>query len=197
MRPIWLEPIPAAFAFWLAYAACVVPELVGSFFQKAGARDHKQDRGSVAVIVGGTIVSLVLAFNLSQLLPGLRIINGALGMLVAGTVIILAGVAFRWYAIRTLGRFFTRNVAIREDHRIIQAGPYRYLRHPSYSGYLLAMLGIGMALNNWPALLDLVFINFTCFAYRIQVEEAVLRQAFGAAYEGYQRQTKRIIPLVY
>jgi protein-S-isoprenylcysteine O-methyltransferase Ste14 len=197
MRPLWLEPIPAAFAFWLAYAACVVPELVGSLFQNAGARDRKQDRGSVAVIVGGTIVSLVLAFNLSQLLPGLRIIGGAMAMLIGGTAVIFAGVAFRWYAIRTLGRFFTRNVAIREDHRIIQAGPYRYLRHPSYSGYLLAMLGIGIALDNWPALLELVFINFTCFAYRIQVEEAVLLQAFGAAYDDYQRQTKRIIPLVY
>ncbi len=112
-------------------------------------------------------------------------------------MIILLGVALRWYAIRVLGRFFTRNVAIRQDHQIVRAGPYRYVRHPSYSGYLLSVLGLGLALDNWAALAILLGLNFAVFAYRMQVEEAALAAAFGPAYETYRHSTKRVIPLVY
>jgi protein-S-isoprenylcysteine O-methyltransferase Ste14 len=197
MNFAWLQATPQAIGFWLAYAACILPELIGDRFQKAGESDRRQDRGSKRIIIGGTIVSVVLAFNLPVFLPGLAMSGNADAMLVAGTVLMLLGVAFRWYSIHTLGRFFTRDVAIRENHVIIRSGPYRYLRHPSYSGYLLAMLGIGLALNNWGALLAMLSINVAVYAHRINIEEAVLLENFGEAYRLYQRETKRIVPLVF
>jgi protein-S-isoprenylcysteine O-methyltransferase Ste14 len=88
-------------------------------------------------------------------------------------------------------------VAIREGHRIVRAGPYRLLRHPSYTGYLLAMLGIGIALNNWIALLVMAGANLAIYNYRMSVEESALAEAFGESYFQYKRETKRIIPFIY
>jgi protein-S-isoprenylcysteine O-methyltransferase Ste14 len=195
--PAWVQHTPASVAFWLAYAACFVPEIIGSFFQKSGSGDRKKDRGSVAILIGGTIASLFIAFNLAINLPALTGAKNGVGMMIAGTALMVAGVSFRWYAIRTLGRFFTRDVAIRDNHRIIRTGPYRILRHPSYSGYLIAMAGIGIALNNWAALLIMLTINVAIYNHRMSIEEAALADAFGPDYEQYKRETKRIIPLLY
>jgi len=98
--------------------------------------------------------SQILAFNLAFDQVTAPISSDQAAFLAAGSVVILLGVALRWYAIRVLGRFFTRNVAIREDQEIIRAGPYRYVRHPSCSGYLLVALSLGIALDNWLALGD-------------------------------------------
>jgi protein-S-isoprenylcysteine O-methyltransferase len=197
MPPIWMEARPVTFAFWAAYAGCFLPEIIGSFIQKAGGSDKRRDRGSEAVIIGGTGAALFLAFTASSLWPGLRISADEAAMLLAGTGLIVLGVAFRWYAIRVLGRFFTRSVAIREGHRIVRDGPYRYLRHPSYSGYLLAAFGIGVGLNNWASLALQVTINVAVYAYRIRIEEQALTAAFGAAYRDYQASTSRLIPFIY
>jgi len=116
---------------------------------------------------------------------------------VAGAVFMLLGVALRWYAIRVLGQFFTRNVAIRHDHEIICSGPYRYVRHPFYSGYVLAALGLGIALNNLLALRVFLLSHAVVFAYRRKIEESVLVAVFGQDYVVYQRTTRRIILLIY
>jgi len=195
--PVWAQPTSASTAFWLAYAACFVPEIIGSFFQKSGRADRKQDRGSITVLIGGTIVSLFIAFNAAVNWPALTIANNGMAMTVAGTALIVAGISFRWYAIRILGRFFTRDVAIRDNHRIIRAGPYRHLRHPSYSGYLVSMTGIGIALDNWAALLIMIAVNVAIYSYRMSVEEAALTKAFGDEYKQYVHETKRIIPGIY
>jgi protein-S-isoprenylcysteine O-methyltransferase len=106
-------------------------------------------------------------------------------------------VALRWYSIRVLGRFFTRDVAIRENHRIVRSGPYRILRHPSYSGYLLAVTGIAVALNNWAASAEILIVNLAIYVHRMRIEESALRLAFGDAYIAYQAETKMIVPFIY
>jgi protein-S-isoprenylcysteine O-methyltransferase Ste14 len=114
-----------------------------------------------------------------------------------GALLMFAGVAFRWYSIRVLGRFFTRDVAIRPDHQLVRAGPYRVLRHPSYTGWLVAAAGIGIGLNNWASLIVLLAVNFIAYRHRMNVEEAALIDRFGDAYRAYQRETNRLIPGVY
>lgn len=109
----------------------------------------------------------------------------------------LAGVAFRWYAIWTLGRAFRLDVATREDQPLIQTGPYRMLRHPAYSGTLLTLLGMGLVLANWGSLLIILLGGFLGLLYRIRVEEQVLRAAFGQRYIDYRRRTWCLIPLVW
>lgn len=109
----------------------------------------------------------------------------------------LAGTVLRWYAIHVLGRYFTREVAVQPDHTIIRSGPYRYIRHPSYSGALLTMLGLGLAMTNWAGLAALMACALSGYSYRVMVEEHALRENIGAPYVDYMRYTRRFIPFLF
>ena len=115
----------------------------------------------------------------------------------AGVVLLVAGTALRWAAIRALWSYFTVNVSILEGHRVVRRGPYRVVRHPSYTGLLLRYLGLGLAFANWLSA-ALVFLPLLCVTlYRVRVEEAALREHFGEEYAAYARATKRLVPGVY
>jgi len=114
-----------------------------------------------------------------------------------GLSLLVAGVAIRWTAIYTLGKYFTSTVMIRDDHRLIRAGLYKHLRHPAYTGALVAHLGLGLSFSNWFSL-ALSFVPYLVAAgYRIHVEEQALNEAFGEEYLDYSRNTKRLIPKLY
>jgi protein-S-isoprenylcysteine O-methyltransferase len=119
---------------------------------------------------------------------------GGVWAVVLGGLLFLSGLAFRFWAIRTLGRFFMHTVSIQSDHRIIRSGPYRVLRHPSYTGALLAFLGLGIALQNCLSILALVGLPLIGILIRIKVEDATLSAALGAAYVDYANDTRRLIP---
>jgi len=116
---------------------------------------------------------------------------------VGGIALLLAGICVRWLAIYTLGRYFTRKVTILSDHRVIQSGLYKYLRHPSYAGFLLGNLGLGLALSNWLSLVIIFVPTLAAALYRMHVEEKALVQAFGSEYIDYCRATNRLIPKLY
>jgi len=109
----------------------------------------------------------------------------------------LVGIYIRWLAIHTLGRYFTRTVIVLDDHRIIRSGLYRHLRHPSYAGFLLGDLGLGMAYSNWLSIVIIFVPTLAASLYRIRVEEDALLENFGNEYFEYARSTKRLIPKVY
>lgn len=109
----------------------------------------------------------------------------------------LAGMALRFYAMWVLGRSFTYYVAVRAEQKVVEAGPYRYVRHPSYTGALVLYIGLGLALGNWAGLLALLACVGAAFAYRISVEESVLAAALGEPYQNYMRRTRRLIPFVF
>jgi protein-S-isoprenylcysteine O-methyltransferase len=109
----------------------------------------------------------------------------------------VGGLALRWYAIYYLGRFFTVDVAIATDHQVIDSGPYRYLRHPSYTGALLALLGFAITLGQLPAVLVVMLPTTLAFLKRIAVEEAALVAALGERYRRYCAHTRRLVPFVY
>jgi protein-S-isoprenylcysteine O-methyltransferase Ste14 len=116
---------------------------------------------------------------------------------VAGVVLFAAGLIFRWWAIVTLGRFFTVDVTIEKDHELVERGPFRFVRHPSYTGVLLAFVGFALTLRNWGAILVVLVPIFVAFVRRMNVEEEALRGALGDRYAQYMRRTKRLIPGVY
>ncbi|MFI5360822.1 MAG: methyltransferase family protein [Elusimicrobiota bacterium] len=115
----------------------------------------------------------------------------------AGTILAVGGTVFRQWAIRTLGRFFTRSVRVSSDQPVVQDGPYRWVRHPSYTGSILAAAGIGLALGNALSLACLAVAFLAGFGYRIHVEEAALVEALGEPYREYRSRTKRLIPFVW
>ena len=114
------------------------------------------------------------------------------------SVIVFAlGTALRWWAVVHLGRFFTVDVTVASDHRVVDSGPYRAMRHPSYTGVLMQFVGWALSLGNAFALPVVVVPIFLALAYRIRVEEAALRGALGEEYSAYCRRTRRLVPGIY
>jgi protein-S-isoprenylcysteine O-methyltransferase len=107
------------------------------------------------------------------------------------------GLVLRWYSIIYLGRFFTVNVAIHSGHEIIDTGPYKHIRHPSYTGALLAFLGLALSLTNWASLALVMLPIVLAFSRRIAIEETALASALGSPYINYMRRTKRLAPFIY
>src|SRR3546814_7056360 len=99
----------------------------------------------------------------------------------------------RWWSSRVLARHFTVDVTIHPDHELVRRGPYRLLRHPSYTGLLVTFLGFALCLGNWLSLAAMLPVVLA-FLWRIQVEERVLREAFPKRYAAYARETKRLVP---
>jgi protein-S-isoprenylcysteine O-methyltransferase Ste14 len=114
-----------------------------------------------------------------------------------GVGLLLAGIAIRWLAIFTLGKYFTGTVVIKTDHQLVRSGIYKHLRHPSYTGLLIGHLGFGLAFANWYSLRMSTLPYLLAAFYRMRVEERALASAFGAEYENYCKISKRLIPGVY
>ena len=100
-------------------------------------------------------------------------------------------------AVLTLGKFFTVDVTIRDNHRLKKDGLFKYIRHPNYSALLLSFLGMALTFNNWISLFLMVVPITIAFIVRINIEEKVLEQHFGEEYVSYCNETKRLIPFVY
>ncbi|MEP6883860.1 MAG: isoprenylcysteine carboxylmethyltransferase family protein [Gammaproteobacteria bacterium] len=174
----------------------IVSELGLAISKRAATGARVQDRGSLTLLWMVIVVSVTLAFNLAYQFPAAGM-NAVPVLRIVGIVVFVAGLAIRWYAIVRLGRFFTVNVAIAADHRLIDTGPYRLVRHPSYTGALMAFLGLGLCLANWLSLVVIVAPILLVFLRRMHIEEAALLQAFGDQYRDYMRRTKRLIPAIY
>jgi protein-S-isoprenylcysteine O-methyltransferase Ste14 len=155
-----------------------------------------QDRGSLRILWSVIFVSITLATWRGGTTPH-NLFGGAYWLVTAGLTLIVTGLIVRGVAIVTLGRAFSVNVAIRPNQSVQKAGLFRLVRHPSYSGMLLAFAGIGLCMRNWGDLAIMLIPTSAALLYRIHVEEAALHQAFGAEYAEYSRSTKRLIPGVY
>jgi len=163
-----------------------------SWSAKAGGRLREW---TFYLVVAAITAAIVVAFWLAQIRRAA--IGGGWVTVVIGEIIALAGIALRVWAILTLDQFFTFVVGIADDHRVIQHGPYRAVRHPGYSGALLALLGFGLALANWLSLLVIFVVPMLALGVRIKVEEATLTDALGEEYRAYAQRTARLIPVVW
>lgn len=148
------------------------------------------------------IVWAVIAFSMggalwAQVIPAPRFPVSQPVCVWTGLLVMLAGLVVRLEAIRQLGRYFSVDVAIQQEHRVIRSGLYALVRHPSYTGMLLAFLGLGIALGNWLSLALAVLPTTAVILYRIAVEERALVAQFGGEYERYREQTSRLIPGIY
>jgi protein-S-isoprenylcysteine O-methyltransferase Ste14 len=126
-----------------------------------------------------------------------KIQTGSNRMAYAGLVTMIIGIAIRWSAIYTLGKYFTGTVLIQPGHQLVRKGLYKYVRHPAYTGSLIAHLGLGLAFANWLSLTLSVIPFVIAVGYRIHVEDEALRKAFGTVYVDYSKHTKRLIPKLY
>jgi protein-S-isoprenylcysteine O-methyltransferase len=176
-------------------AVLALSELGLTLFKRAKkGQARSADRGSLWLLWAVVVISVNLAYVLGARKPEFGFGPAPVA---AGVALFVGGLALRWYSIMYLGRYFTVNVAIATDHRVIDTGPYRYIRHPSYTGALMAFVGLGLAFRNWAALAVMAVPIALVFLWRIRVEEAALAQALGDTYRDYMSRTKRLVPAVY
>jgi protein-S-isoprenylcysteine O-methyltransferase Ste14 len=183
--------------WWVTLLAVFLPETVMSKRLTSGAGAVKADRGSKMVVILTANFSIVLGSFVASWFPSMAFGRGWREVFFAGLVVLVGGMMFRWYAIRVLGRFFTFDVAISAGQTVIETGPYRWIRHPSYLGSLVGYAGVGMTLGNWVALLVPAVCMMAAYSYRIPVEERALVAGLGQAYEEYRERTWRLVPFVY
>jgi protein-S-isoprenylcysteine O-methyltransferase len=154
-----LHPLPFsggpryAVLFRGTYLLWVALETISSRTKRSGDRSRVSDRGSFSLILILLWVALGADFALSFLLPQANILWNRTAIFYLGISLMLAGMAFRFYAMSVLGRFFTYDVAVHVGQTVVEAGPYRYIRHPSYTRGLITLAGLGLALGNWAGLL--------------------------------------------
>jgi protein-S-isoprenylcysteine O-methyltransferase Ste14 len=114
-----------------------------------------------------------------------------------GMALVVIGLVIRIHSILTLKQFFTYSVAKVENHKIIETGLYKFIRHPGYLGQLIIFLGISTSISNWLSVLLMMIPITTGYIYRIKVEESFMMAQMGESYLNYQNRTKRVIPMIY
>jgi protein-S-isoprenylcysteine O-methyltransferase Ste14 len=148
------------------------------------------------VIVIGNQLATFGAFWVSGFGPTAAPDTWRLPIFWIGLAVLVSGSLLRRYCWRLLGQFFTGDVSVRPDQPVIDVGPYRWVRHPSYTGGILMFGGAGLALGNWLSLTLLLGFTMAAYAYRVRVEERALLAAIGEPYRRFMETRKRFIPFV-
>ena len=174
--------------------AFVVGEIGPALRRRRGAR-----RVSIPaeVVLRVALVGAVLWFAAARVLVPAAVIGGGGVVFAFGATCAWLGLLLRWWSVLTLGRFFTTVLAVGETQPVIESGPYRWLRHPSYSGLLLAFVGCGVMVGDWAGLLGSVGIVLAALVLRIRVEERALTAALGQRYVTFASRRARLVPFVW
>ena len=154
------------------------------------------DRGSAIAIRVSVLVATLAAVRAKRWFPWAAIGTETTAASI-GLVVLWCGVGLRVWSFRTLGRYFTFTVQTSRDQPVIAHGPYRVIRHPGYAGLLIAVVGIGFAIDNWASLVALTSAMTTGLVYRIKVEERALSRDLGGRYQRYAASRKRLVPFIW
>lgn len=179
----------------LAFAAACLWLSQPAFSTMEAKRDQQSDRSSIIVILIMSSLSVVAA--VSEWAYAKNAIQSSLAATVAGLFLLAGGIGIRVWAIQTLGKHFTATVTLTNDHQLVRSGPYRWVRHPSYLGAFMALVGCPLFLNAYWAVLVAFIAMSIAYYLRIGVEEKLLSAYFGEQYRLYQQNTKRIIPFIW
>lgn len=196
MRPlpfVW----PYALVFWAIYIWSFIPELrIVRGGVEGVKRTDSPDSGSLRVMLGGMWIALFLAFPLAFVRSWMFPARVQLPLFATGTTVILLGSLLRRYCWSTLGEYFTGDVRVRAGQPVIGTGPYKLVRHPSYTAGMMMFIGIGLALGSWVSLVLLAAGSIATYLYRVSIEERALLTTIGEPYRDFMRSRKRFIPFV-
>ena len=182
--------------FTISMFAWFLSEILYKSILKSGEKDKQNKDQSTLNLLWIAIPFSIASSVAISYITKFPIAN-SVWTLYLGLIFIILGIILRFIIIRSLGKYFTVDVTIRQDHKIKKEGFYKYLRHPSYAFSLLTSLGLGLYLNNWISVVLALAPPFLAFSYRIKVEERALIEQFGEEYLEYRRKTKKFIPFVY
>jgi protein-S-isoprenylcysteine O-methyltransferase len=188
---------PYALVFWAVNLWAFWPEWKVVQSGREGAKDvDSKDSGSIKVIMAGNSIAMGLAYPLAFVRAWSFPANWQVPLFVVGVLMVFLGSVLRRYCWRTLGEYFTGDVKARADQPVIRSGPYRFVRHPSYTGAMMMFVGIGLALGNWVSLVLITIATIAAYGYRVAVEERALLGAIGEPYGAYMRERKRFVPYI-
>ena len=128
--------------------------------------------------------------------PGAEILRDEVAFVV-GVVLAWLGLLLRWWSFRTLGQYFTLVLKTSPDQAVVDAGPYRFLRHPSYTGLLMTVLGCALMVGNWVGFVACSAVVVAALIYRIRIEERALIEALGENYLNFATTRARLVPFVW
>jgi len=197
MIPLPFDQGIARAVFDVALAVYAALELIIRISTIRNRAKGTQEWGSLAVVIAGVGIGIVGAVLVALRLTWAAIPVGRVAFFVVGIVVMVLGIALRAWSVIALGRNFTVYVQVRDEQPVVDTGPYRLLRHPSYTGLLLVCLGIGLALGNWLALVVVVALPTAVILVRIRVEERALLAGIGEPYRQFMATRKRLIPWVW
>jgi protein-S-isoprenylcysteine O-methyltransferase Ste14 len=190
-RPLW------SIVFWVSYVTIFVVSSWVNSRERSAARCDNRDRGSRPLIYVASVIGNTCAFAAPSLLPSARIGLPPEPVFTTAITLMWAGVILYHWAVLTLGAYFRTSVQLLDGQRLVTRGPYHLLRHPAYTGGILLYSGIGLATGNWISAVAAPLSVAIAYAWRIHVEEIVLRERFGAEFETHRRRTWAVIPLVW
>ncbi len=136
---------------------------------------------------------LLFKHHTKILLLDMRVLPNSAAVAAIGVAVVWSGIAFAIWARYVLGSNWSSQVAIRENHELIQRGPYRLIRHPIYSGILAGAWGTAIAIGQLGAFLGVVLITLG-LAYKGKQEELRLREVFGPAFDAHIQRTGMFLP---
>ena len=187
-------------AWHLAYIA-PWSVLVAWWIIRAPAAAKTAERESVGSFVSHRVLLLSgwLLFAIDTTHPlgvlSRRLWGPSLALAVGGVIVEAIGVGFAIWARETLGRNWSASVTFKQDHQLITDGPYRYARHPIYTGVLLAFVGLAQVRRDVASFVALALV-IAGFARKMVLEERLMQHHFGAAYDAYRRRVKALIPFI-
>ena len=176
----------AAACLWLSQPA---------FSASDSKRDKNSDKFTILLILCGssvTVVSSVTEWGYVN-----RAVESSMMFTMIGAFLLITGIYIRVWAIRVLGKHFTATVTLTNDHQLVKSGPYRWVRHPSYLGAFMALLGCPLFLNAYWAAVIAFIVMTVAYYFRIGVEEKMLSAYFGNQYRVYKENSKRFIPFIW
>lgn len=190
-------PSPFTLAAWVVWCALLVAWIPGYVAGRARAPRRAYHRalqlGATALLFGG----FLLLFDRALPGQGLRVtpadaVFGALGL-----ALTLAGIAFAIWARLVLGRNWSGVVmGVREGHELVRTGPYAIVRHPIYTGLILAMVGTAFTVGTLPGYLG-VAAGLAGILLRVSIEERLMAAEFGDAHAAYRQRTRKLVPFVW
>lgn len=189
----WFNSLFLFILFNIAYWGWILSEVINNIISAKNSGGKRRDRGSYWIVILGLFISIAISFFLRSLNLGVFIND----IQYLGVILMILGIVIREWAIFTLGRGFTVVVHVQKEGKFVHEGPYKYIRHPSYTGSFLTFIGMPLAMGTWLGLIIILVINIFTFIYRMNVEEKALIEAYGKDYENYIKKTKRLIPGIY
>lgn len=189
-HPAYLAIFLGTYGFWLVF------EFVTGHSRKTRGAERRNDRGSFAFLIAMIWTGISLEFALCFMAQGAAFPKWRVEIFLLGIALMWIGVAFRYYAMRVLGKFFTFQVTTQAGQTVVTDGPYRWIRHPAYTGAFITVIGLGLALGNLAGLVALVGCIALGYFYRIRVEERMLVESLGQRYREYMSRTARLVPYV-